>query len=107
MAIHLMPGPEQQEPESLLHLILRGHRGQVNAVTFAPDGRTLASGSLDGGIILWDTATRRPRAALPKGPECITALVFAPDSRTLAWNGSAACLTLCDVDRDHVRATLR
>jgi WD40 repeat protein len=31
-----------------------GHRGQVTALAFAPDGKTLASGSSDGTVLLWD-----------------------------------------------------
>ncbi|MGH3871874.1 MAG: WD40 repeat domain-containing protein [Pseudonocardiaceae bacterium] len=33
---------------------LTGHTGSVSSVTFAPDGRTLATGSNDGTVIMWD-----------------------------------------------------
>src|SRR5439155_16140056 len=31
-----------------------GHRAEVNSVAFAPDGRTLASGSCDTTALVWD-----------------------------------------------------
>jgi Flp pilus assembly protein TadD len=37
-------------------MTLRGHRGGVNTVAFAPDGMCLATGSHDGTVRLWRTA---------------------------------------------------
>jgi WD40 repeat protein len=34
---------------------LEGHRGWVTYLAFAPDGKTLASGSADNTVLIWDT----------------------------------------------------
>jgi len=34
-----------------------GHADYVWSVAFSPDGKTLASGSLDGTILLWDVSS--------------------------------------------------
>jgi WD40 repeat protein len=34
-----------------------GHRAPVTALTFSPDGKTLASGSHDATVLLWDLTT--------------------------------------------------
>lgn len=36
---------------------LSGHSDDVNQVVFSPDGRTLASSSVDGSVIMWDVET--------------------------------------------------
>ncbi|RKU30420.1 hypothetical protein C6497_04345 [Candidatus Poribacteria bacterium] len=33
---------------------LSGHKGAVESVVFSPDGNTIASGSTDGTMILWE-----------------------------------------------------
>jgi hypothetical protein len=99
MAIHLVPGPEQQEPESLAHLILRGHRGQVNAVVFASDSRTLAWNGSAACLTLWDVDRGHVRATLRCASNGIRSVAFAPDGQTLASGGADATVRLWDLSK--------
>ncbi len=67
---------------------LTGHTGSVSAVAFAPDGRTLATASIDETVRLWDLTTpAQPRllgTPLTGHTGWVSAVAFAPDGRTLA-----------------------
>ncbi len=67
----------------LLSSFLYGHQSAVYSVAFSPDGKTLASGSADKTIILWDLGTRQPIDTLSNGP-AVACLAFSPDGKTLA-----------------------
>jgi WD40 repeat protein len=66
---------------------LRGHAGIVTSVAFAPDGQTLATGSEDRTVKLWDVATWQERASL-KFPGMVKSIAFSPDGQRLAVAGS-------------------
>ena len=64
---------------------LAGHGASVTVVRISPDGRTAASGDSDGGIRLWDVASRQLVFALAGHDESgVRELVFSPDGRVLA-----------------------
>ena len=44
--------------------VLKGHGGGVNCLAFSADGKTLATGSGDETVMLWDVATAKERATL-------------------------------------------
>jgi hypothetical protein len=56
------------------------HGGTANAA-FAPDGRTFATASLEGGVQLWETATWTVRTELRGHQGRVTAIAFGSDGR--------------------------
>ena len=65
-------------------LILKGHTYGVTSVAFSPDGATLASGSGDNTVRLWDVATGAELRVLEGHTSCVTSVAFLPDGATLA-----------------------
>jgi WD40 repeat protein len=107
-------------PTGKERITLDGHKGNVNSLTFSPDGKTLVSGGADrrgrsatgkeegqdNTIKLWDLATGKASASLAGHLKGIYSLTFAPDGKTLVaadFNGS---MKLWDVGSGKVRAAL-
>ena len=65
-------------------------------MSFSPDGTTLASGSDDGTVKLWDVATHENIATLQEFGKSVESVSFSPDGTTLA-SGSDAGVKLWDV----------
>src|SRR5262249_17385605 len=73
-------------------LVLSEHRGQVNAMAFSADGKTLAAASavnegdfhFRGQVKLWAATTGKERATLPGQFGQARDLALSPDGRTLA-----------------------
>jgi WD40 repeat protein/predicted Ser/Thr protein kinase len=86
--VHLYDCRTRQE------FILVGHKDFVSGLAFSPDDQTAATGSVDGNIRLWRTATGELTATLPGHIEETTDLVFSPDGRTLASIGHLESLKL-------------
>jgi WD40 repeat protein len=55
--------------------------------TFSPDGKTIAGGTIDGRVLLWDVASRKLKAHLPPAAPgrvgFISQIRFSPDGKLL------------------------
>jgi WD40 repeat protein len=65
-------------------VVQTGHSSEVVSVAFSPDGKTLASGSWDKTIKLWDVATGAELRALTGHSTYVISVAFSPDGKTLA-----------------------
>jgi WD40 repeat protein/energy-coupling factor transporter ATP-binding protein EcfA2 len=83
---------------SQLRQYLSGHSGGVNSVAFSPDGKTLASGSDDNTIILWDVgASQSIGPPLTGYSSRVNSIAFSPDGKTLASGSADSTVILWDV----------
>lgn len=66
----------------------RRHRGAMYHVAISPDGKTLATGGLDGTIRLWDVETGKFIKCLLGHNSYVYRLAWSPDGNTLASAGA-------------------
>jgi WD40 repeat protein len=84
-----------REEGKLLHLAWQAHSSTVSTLAFSPDEGTLATGSWDGAIKLWDVESGSLRWTNCQTNN-IQRLAFAPDGRMLASSGADADIQLLD-----------
>src|SRR5262249_27034425 len=72
----------------------------ATAVAFSPDGRRLATGSLEGPITVCDVATGRIIRTLTGHTSGVTSVAFSPDGTRLASSGLGGVIKVWDWERD-------
>jgi WD40 repeat protein len=86
--------------------VLPGQKDEIFfSMTFFPDGASLATGSHDGSVRIWEVATGKQRVVYKKQSAWVLRLAFSPDGRTLAA-GDQRDIALWDTKTGERRADL-
>ena len=71
------------------HAVLDVPRQQVVSLAFSPDGATLAGGTSESRVLLWDVSTGKAKGTPLRGHDGrVNTVAFSSDGRTLASGGS-------------------
>jgi WD40 repeat protein len=97
---------EDPAPQAKLRHTLAGHTGDVRCLAFGPDGKTLASGSKDRSIKLWDVASGTNTATLEGHTGAVRCLAFSPGGKVLASGSEDRTVRLWEVANGEGIATL-
>src|SRR5437764_264688 len=98
------PGSSQEFKE---RATLKGHTNSVASMTYSPDGKTLASGSWDETIKLWDVQSGKERITLKGHTSFVYAVAFSPDGKTLASASTDGMVKQWDVPTGNERVILQ
>ncbi|MDB9411094.1 hypothetical protein [Microcystis aeruginosa] len=80
------------------HNRLLGHNMRVTSVSFSRDGRTLASGSRDNTIKLWNIRTGKEIRTLQGHNSRVSSVSFSRDGKTLASGSDDKTIKLWNVE---------
>jgi WD40 repeat protein len=89
-------------------------RRPITTVAFSSDGRTIASGSMDGKLVLWDASTRAEKLQIEANRSYLAPVCFSPDGRVVASANESRSVKLWDSStgrevgsmRGHLKAVL-
>ena len=78
--------------------VLQGHKGSIMCLSFAPDGKTLASSSRDDMVRFWDVSTGKFIRELVHHTDDVYGVCYSPDGRLLATASADKLVCLWDAD---------
>lgn len=67
--------------------VFSGHAARLETAGLSPDGRSIASGDVEGGLRVWDVDGRALRWSTTHAPGPIYSAVWSPDGRWIVTHG--------------------
>ena len=84
---------------------LTGPPGWIWTLAFSPDSTTLAAGSYDGTVHLWDVGAGTLKDTFTEHTDNVRTLAFSPDGNTLATGSEDGTVRLWDVGAGTLKNT--
>ena len=115
LALAGLAAAHTREAETALHTVLpasrvehtlAGHAAEVNGIAYHPDGTQLATGSWDGTIKLWDSASAQEIGTLSGHDDLIFSVDYSPDGTRLASASGDGSAKVWDIQSGTVLFTL-
>ena len=75
-----------------------GHTGRVYSVAYSPDGKTIASGSGDKTVRIWNGQTGSPLQTLTGHTGGVDSVAYSPDGKKIAGGGYDGKIRIWDVE---------
>jgi WD40 repeat protein len=92
---------------SHLRRTLRGHSRTVMSVAFSPDGKRIATGSIDKTAKIWDTESGKELLTLRGHSNTVESVAFSPDGKRIATGSGDATAKVWDTKSGEELMTLR
>jgi WD40 repeat protein len=106
-----VPAAEEELHQALLssevRFTLRGHSGGVISVVYSPDGKRIATASMDKTVKVWDAATGKELLTLRGHSDTVKDVAFSPDGRRIATVSDDKTAKVWDSDTGKELLTLQ
>ncbi|KAJ5970512.1 WD40 repeat-like protein [Penicillium vulpinum] len=102
----LLKDPLMDDEWSPCLQILEGHRAAVTSIAWSKDGNSLASGSSDTTIRIWDPSTGRCTSTLRGHKQVVVSISWSPDGARLASGSLGRNVKIWDLPTRQCISTL-
>ncbi len=75
-------------------MILQGYSAAINCVAFSPDGKTLAAGSQDSTVALWNVDSNEEVGVYQNHEGGVLCIGFSPDGNLMATGSNDESIVL-------------